>query len=682
LIGTGLLVSLFSILYLTNPNLGITELPQTGDPTDNLPALQQEKIVELNLEVNINIPTVEIKSHNIKDGFVTKQDPSVTKMSYDYRVNQFDENDKLIWEGLYVLPIISNPPPLEDSTFQAPQEFLNIVEITTNIPFFNNAKYVKIISNMENILNEIELPEVALPVGEDVLGISAAPDDLLLNVVIVGDGFTDAQLPQFITVATNLKNYIMSQGPFKQRAPQMDFKILSNTQSLGCSANASTRLILCDWTAAKNVVTAAGLVDDKIIIVYNTSTYSGAGMVNGEFATVYNGSLTNVVAFHEFSHTLNLYDEYDYGSTGQVVSLTYRNCYRNTPPYSGWNDIVPDGEYYPVCAYTNWFRTSANSLMRSNSYLYYNSVSLGIINTSVNNYAGVLTSPDPLPVAQILTPSNNSTTSGSITITSNFTNTNNLHRAELRVNNVLKSVAYTAPYNFVYNLGTTPAKNIAVEVKPVDSLNRDGQASTIILNPDVTPTPTPTNTPVPTSTNTPTPTPTPTRTPVPTSTNTPIPTPTFTPTKTPVPTQTYTSTPTKTPTVTPTRTNTPTPVPTNTNTPIPTFTATPVPTFTNTPRLTATGTLTPTVKPTPIKYYTVCGSLDVDNNGILNYTDFKAFLLVYGKWCLDAPPPTTGCLGKDVRINDIHDNVVNFKDLDYFMRRYQPNPNIPSSCNP
>jgi hypothetical protein len=92
----------------------------------------------------------------------------------------------------------------------------------------------------------------------------------------------------------------------------------------------------------------------------------------------------------------------------------------------------------------------------------------------------------------------------------------------------------------------------------------------VIIDPSVTPLPTPTTTPGPTPTNTPTPTITPTIsvTPTITPTNTNTPTPTNTNTETPTPTPTPTNT--VTPTLTPTNTGTPTPTPTPTNTVTPT----------------------------------------------------------------------------------------------------------------
>lgn len=680
---TGALVLVGGVFSFIKFQQDLSVLPYTGEePTDNQPALVLEKIVALDLDININTPTVSISNHEVKDGYVTKQDPFINQTNFDYSINTYDSNGKLVWQGYYVLPIISNPPPIEgsDDGGNAPVEN---VKISVNIPYLQGSRNLQILDNLGNLLYEIELPEVtvtSLPTY-NITGISAAPDELTLNVVIMSSGFTDAQIPQFQTLAANMASSILAQGPFKQRASQIKFTTFSNTANISCVPNASTRLILCDWTAAKNLVTAAGLVDDKIIIIHNTSTYSGAGMVNGEFATVYNGPLTSTVIIHEFSHTLNLYDEYNYGTTGQTVALTYRNCYRAAPPYAGWDDIVPANSYFAQCGYSNWYRTSADSRMRSNTNPYYNSISLNIINNSITNFAGVYTSPDPLPSASITTPANNSNVTGSIAINSNFTNAGNLQRAELRVNDVLQAVSYTAPFNFTYNLGSAPGNNVSIKVRPVDYLERAGQEATVILNPTAvtsTPSPTATNTPVPTATNTPLPTATKTPTPSPTFTPTKTPTPTFTPTKTPTPNPTFTKT------LTPTITKSPTPKPTNTSTPKPTVTLSPTMTPTRKPTFTPTKapTLTPTRTPVPsILPAIVCGPLDVNGDKKLNYIDLAQFMKVYGRTCRDFPI-TTGCQGKDVRIKGKYDSKINFIDLDYFTKRYNSSVRTSISCMP
>lgn len=665
---TGALVLVGGVFSFIKFQTDLSVLPMTGDETDNTPALTMEKIVSLELDINVMTPTIKINKSEVIDGYVTKQDPFINRTNFDYSIVTFNDAGKTLWQGYYVLPIISNPPPIDGSEDGGNAPVEDVV-ITVNIPYMEGSRNLQIVDNLGNLLYEIELPVVPVASNPDVKGIASAPDNLLLNVVIMSSGFTQAQMPQFQTIATGIANSILAQGPFKQRASQIKFTTFANTQDISCVPNASTRLILCNWTTAKNLVTAAGLVDDKILIVHNTSTYAGAGMVNGEFATVYNGSLTNTVIVHEFSHTLNLYDEYDYGTTGQAVALTYKNCYRGTPPYTGWENIVPANSYYAQCGYSNWYRTSSDSRMRSNSNPYYNTVSLNIINSSITNYAGVFTTSDPLPIATITSPANNANLTGTININMNYSNAANMQRAELRVNDVLQAVSYTSPFNFTYNLGATPAKNITVKVRPVDFLERYGQEASIVLNPTgitVTPSPTATNTPVPTATNTP----------LPTATKTP--TPTFTPTKSPTPNPTLTQTPIPTLTFTPTKSPTPTPTYTVTPTFTPTKSPTPKPTFT------PTKTQTPTPTPTPVSTQNlpvICGPIDVNGDKKLNYIDLAEFMKVYGKTCRDNPI-TTGCQGKDVRVKGVFDKKINFIDLDYFSKRYNSSPATNKSCMP
>lgn len=157
----------------------------------------------------------------------------------------------------------------------------------------------------------------------------------------------------------------------------------------------------------------------------------------------------------------------------------------------------------------------------------------------------------------------------------------------------------------------TTAGTYTVTLTVTDTLGRTDDATAIItVQPEPTPTFTPSFTPVP-PTNTPTNTPEP-----PTNTPTATNTATFTPTNTATFTPTFTNTPTFTPTATNTPTFTPTFTPTATNTATftPTFTPTATNTATFTPTFTETATFTPTFTPTFTETPDVPPELDVDKD--------------------------------------------------------------------
>jgi hypothetical protein len=83
-----------------------------------------------------------------------------------------------------------------------------------------------------------------------------------------------------------------------------------------------------------------------------------------------------------------------------------------------------------------------------------------------------------------------------------------------------------------------------------------------------------------------------------------------------------------------------------------------------------TPTVTPTVSTTPSSV--VCGLIDVNGDGILNYIDFYAFSKVYNHTCSDTPP-TTGCGGKDTN----GDGKIDYRDFYTFSQKYYPRA---SSC--
>jgi hypothetical protein len=45
-------------------------------------------------------------------------------------------------------------------------------------------------------------------------------------------------------------------------------------------------------------------------------------------------------------------------------------------------------------------------------------------------------------------------------------------------------------------------------------------------------------------------------------------------------------------------------------------------------------------------------------------------MAVYGKSCIDNPPPTDGCGGKDVITDGVYNNKIDYVDLNSFIKRY------------
>jgi hypothetical protein len=240
-------------------------------------------------------------------------------------------------------------------------------------------------------------------------------------------------------------------------------------------------------------------------------------------------------------HTLGADDEYTYGGSGQLSNP--QTCTLSNPNPS-WQGIVAEGDYYPECSYTNYYRSSLDSIMRSLTVNYFNTVTNKLFNQQIDQLAGPFTTNDPQIVSRITSPQSGDQITQNIDIDVAHDNDANMQRAELWVNGVLTKTKYENMNSFF--LASIPDAPTTIMVKAYDGAERAGVESSIVLNsaPTATPTPPPATPtpliPTPTSIN-------PTATP---SFRTPTPTPSF---RTPTPTSSFR---TPTPTVV-----TPTPIP-------------------------------------------------------------------------------------------------------------------------
>jgi hypothetical protein len=176
----------------------------------------------------------------------------------------------------------------------------------------------------------------AKPIAIRVNGPSPQKVDLL----IMGDGYTKADLPKFEQSARKLANYLFSVSPFKERAKDFNvWAIAVPTEESGVSrpstnthhASAlntrydifgSERYVLTtDNRALRDIAQHAPY--EFIEILVNNDTYGGGG-IYGQFSTAAaNNDWANYLFVHEFGHHFaGLADEYytspvAYQSTGE-----------------------------------------------------------------------------------------------------------------------------------------------------------------------------------------------------------------------------------------------------------------------------------------------------------------------------------------------------------------------------
>lgn len=205
---------------------------------------------------------------------------------------------------------------------------------------------------------------------DDILGapVEFATDgdaNQAVDLLFLGDGFTEDQLPQFEETSQNLYNAFIAAhyySFFNARFNGWTQRVRSREQGVDDSDNAVARdtafdigmgqgdLRRCVWfqTAegqdlARRLGQEAGA--DVVIVIANTGEYGGCAS-NGVFAVTMDANGPEIVS-HELGHALfNLADEYDYGGSPPCAhdssqpNVTNHGT-RDTVP---WADLVTASE--------------------------------------------------------------------------------------------------------------------------------------------------------------------------------------------------------------------------------------------------------------------------------------------------------------------------------------------------
>lgn len=168
------------------------------------------------------------------------------------------------------------------------------------------------------------------------------------NLVLLGDGYTEADLPTFRSHVDKHLNTLWTIEPFKSYRSYFNVyavEIVSAESGVdcdpgltdprrdtvldmgfwgGCNPNSVQRLLSVDGAAANtyaNLATGTNPGNRQLIALANSGTYGGAGGTN---ATASGGNaLSALISPHELGHSLGgLQDEYDYYARG-VAGDTY-----------------------------------------------------------------------------------------------------------------------------------------------------------------------------------------------------------------------------------------------------------------------------------------------------------------------------------------------------------------------
>ncbi|MCB9758880.1 MAG: hypothetical protein H6739_03495 [Alphaproteobacteria bacterium] len=221
-------------------------------------------------------------------------------------------------------------------------------------------------------------PTTPVPVQE------SGPSDARLDMVFLGDGYTEAELPDFAADVDRMVAYLLSIEPYgaytglfniwrvdaasaeSGASHRENGQDVSRDTAYGCYYGCGNiaRLVCCQDSAVMAEVRASVPDADGVLVLINDDTYGGAGGFS--YATAYTGGAYDTqVAAHELGHSLiGLWDEYSYGYAANGEGP---NCTADSggATWTQWLDEREVGAY-PVCSYTNLFRpTDASCMMNT-----------------------------------------------------------------------------------------------------------------------------------------------------------------------------------------------------------------------------------------------------------------------------------------------------------------------------
>ncbi len=226
--------------------------------------------------------------------------------------------------------------------------------------------------------------------------IDNGPSANRLDIVFLGDGYTESELEDYATHVNNVLPLFMQEEPLAAYASYVNVHrvdVISNESGVdndpeeGIERDTAldmgyfcggTERLLC--ISVSKAIAAASLApdSDQILALANSTKYGGAGYLGSDLATLAGDNSASVeLALHEFGHSFaNLADEYDYGGgptyTGSEPSQSNISIYTAAEQLSQetkwyrWLDLPEvdtfEGAYY--CLY-GIYRPTNNSKMRA-----------------------------------------------------------------------------------------------------------------------------------------------------------------------------------------------------------------------------------------------------------------------------------------------------------------------------
>ncbi|MDO8604474.1 MAG: Ig-like domain-containing protein [bacterium] len=472
------------------------------------------QILEVNLSYNTPKKLLSLINISRKRGYA----PLLEPIGKGFQFQALDKDQNVIQSLEFVIPntVEGVPPPLTGEKKEYTRIVLPQTNFSLTLPWHAQTSVIRILNPDGNTI--LTQSTVNIPIinnksnfrskwGNDFFrskknnssssflnsitsSALAQVNNGVLDITFVGDNYTVDQLPLFHNDVDRFISHFLTYEPFKSRASQIFFHYVDNTDDLYCRHDiGESQIITCDGFLATQAVNNAGAPYDKVIIIVNDSIYGGStGELGGTVSVAYNGTKGPAVFVHEFGHLLGrLSDEYNAaGGDGNLYNTVNNNCYSGLPPASAWSSYVALNDYAEGCWYSNYYRSSPQSIMISTNAWYFNVISQNLLNIKIDYFAGAFVD-TLLPVSSITSPADGAIVSGTVTITVSLSDDNGIARAALWKDGVLFQTSYVAPFDFSWSTTQENDGLHTLQVKAYDVNNNEGASPVITVTVDNTP---------------------------------------------------------------------------------------------------------------------------------------------------------------------------------------------------
>lgn len=458
------------------------------EPTDD--KIDDPQLLEATLHFDADAsPQLAVVSLVRRPGVAPITEPAPS----GYVIELLGGHGDVIHSTTFEVPLAADDPPPQDGDLSASGMLQTTVDFAVTLPWSDAATTLRLRDPLATDLDTRPLGGVPLdadrvavssfrglvPAGDDSAPPIAVPliAGATLDIAFVAQGYTSSAMQQFRDDATRFGNTLITYEPFKSRASQIVFHAVENTSNLGCSY--AGRLITCNNAAATSAANASGVSYDKVVVIVNNATYGGSG---GSVAVAYNGTQGHLVFVHEFAHSLGgLLDEYVAYSGGSSDGAVHANCFAGSPPASAWSGVVSTSSYFLECKYAGWYRSTADSIMRTLSASYFNTISRNLLVAAIDKLAPPTTADTTAPTVSITSPTAGAQVSGTATVTFNASDNQGVSKIALYRDGALIGSDLTSPFSVAWATTADANGNHTLQARATDVAGNVGTSASVTV---------------------------------------------------------------------------------------------------------------------------------------------------------------------------------------------------------